>query len=129
MPRITGVNIPENKQIRIALTYIYGVGQTLASEILEKSKIDPTKKARDLTEKEIGELRKILERDYKIEGTLKEEVIRNIKRLREIRCWKGIRHSKGLPVRGQKTRKNSRTVRGNVRRTVGSGRKSAPTPK
>jgi len=130
MPRIAGVNIPENKQIAIALTYIYGIGRALALQILSKAKINPMKKTRDLSEKEIGELRKIIEEgDYKIEGELRRQILANIKRLREIKCWRGIRHSKGLPVRGQKTRKNSRTVRGNVRRTVGSGRKAPPAPK
>ena len=127
--RIAGVNIPENKQILIALTYIYGIGKSLAAKILEKSKIDPMKRAQDLAERELGELRKIIEGDYKIEGDLRREIVGNIKRLREIKCWRGIRHLKGLPVRGQKTRKNSRTIRGNVRKTVGSGRKGAPAPK
>ncbi len=127
--RIAGINIPENKQIDIALTYIYGIGRSSASKILKKAKIDSFKKAKDLTEKEIGELRKIIEENYKVEGDLKREVIESIKRLREIKCWRGIRHMKGLPVRGQKTRKNSRTVRGNIRKTVGSGRKAPPAPK
>ena len=130
MPRIAGVNIPENKQIAIALTYIYGIGRALALEILSKAKINPMKKTKDLSEKEISELRKIIEEGgYKIEGELRRQILADIKRLREIKCWRGIRHSKGLPVRGQKTRKNSRTVRGNVRRTVGSGRKAPPAPK
>jgi small subunit ribosomal protein S13 len=127
--RIAGVNIPEQKQILIALTYIYGIGRSLAGEILSKAKVDPTKKAKDLTEQEVGELRKIIEQNYKIEGELRREVMENIKRLREIKCWRGIRHAKGLPVRGQKTRKNTRTIRGNVRRTVGSGKKPPPAPK
>ena len=129
MPRIAGTNIPENKQIGISLTYIYGVGRSLAREILEKSKIDSTKKASELTEKEITELRKIIEGNFKIEGELRRGVMGDIKRLKEIKCWRGIRHQKGLPVRGQKTRKNSRTIRGNVRKTVGSGRKPPPAPK
>ena len=127
--RIAGVNIPENKQIEIALTYIYGIGKTSASKILKKAKIESWKKAKELSEKEIGELRKIIESEYKVEGNLKREIMGSIKRLREIKCWRGIRHLKGLPVRGQKTRKNSRTVRGNVRKTVGSGRKAPPAPK
>ncbi len=127
--RIAGVNIPENKQIEIALTYIYGIGRSSASKILKKAKIESRKKAKELTEKEIGELRKIIEQDYKVEGDLKREVMESIKRLREIKCWRGIRHIKGLPVRGQKTRKNSRTIRGNVRKTVGSGRRVSPAPK
>ena len=130
MPRIAGVNIPENKQIAIALTYIYGIGRALALQILSKAKINPMKKTKDLSEEEIGKLRKIIEEgDYKIEGELRRQILASIKRLREIKCWRGIRHSKGLPVRGQKTRKNSRTVRGNVRRTVSSGKKAPPAPK
>lgn len=127
--RIAGVNIPENKQIEIALTYIYGIGRSSASEILKKAKIESVKKAKELTEKEVGELRKIIESEHKVEGNLRRELMGNIKRLREIKCWRGVRHLKGLPVRGQKTRKNSRTIRGNVRKTVGSGRKAAPSPK
>ena len=129
MPRIAGTNIPENKQIGISLTYIYGIGRSLASKILEKSKIDSAKKAKDLTEKEASELRKIIEGSFKIEGELRRVVMGDIKRLKEIKCWRGIRHQRGLPVRGQKTRKNSRTIRGNVRKTVGSGRKLPPAPK
>jgi len=127
--RIAGVNIPENKQIEIALTYIYGIGKSSASKILKKAKIESWKKAKELSEKEIGELRKIIESEYKVEGNLKREIMGSIKRLREIKCWRGIRHLKGLPVRGQKSRKNSRTVRGNIRKTVGSGRKAPPAPK
>lgn len=129
MPRIAGINLPEQKQIEIALTYIYGIGKSSASKILKKAKIESRKKAKELSEKEIGELRKIIESEYKVEGNLKREIMGSIKRLREIKCWRGIRHLKGLPVRGQKTRKNSRTVRGNIRKTVGSGRKAAPAPK
>jgi len=106
MPRIAGVNIPEKKQIMIALTYIYGIGNSLAREILVKAKIDPMKKSSQLQEKEIGKLREIIEGNYKTEGSLRREIIGNIKRLKEIRCWRGIRHLRGLPVRGQKTRKN-----------------------
>ena len=129
MPRIAGISIPDNKHIVIALTYIYGIGRVLACRILEEAKIEPTKKAKDLSEKEVNDLRKILEGSYKIEGDLRREIVGNIKRLKEIKCWRGMRHSKGLTVRGQKTKKNSRTVRGNVRKTVGSGRKEAPGPK
>jgi len=129
MPRIGGVNIPENKQIAVSLTYIYGIGNSLAKKILGECGIDPTKKAKDLTERELSKLREVIESNYKIEGELRQEILANIKRLKEIKCWRGIRHIKGLPVRGQKTRKNSRTVRGNVRKTVGSGKKPPPAPK
>lgn len=128
MPRIAGVNIPENKKILIALTYIYGIGLPLAKKILLAAEIDCEKKAKDLTPEEINRLKEIIEKKYKIEGELKREIITNIKRLKEIGCWRGIRHLKGLPVRGQRTRTNTRTVRGNVRKTVGSGRKPPPEP-
>ena len=128
MPRIAGINIPENKQILIALTYIYGVGKPLAQKILNEAKINPTRKAKELTPDEINLLKGIIEKKYKVEGELRREVMMNIKRLRDIGTWRGIRHIKRLPVRGQRTRTNTRTVRGNVRKTVGSGRKPAPTP-
>ncbi len=129
MPRIAGINIPENKQIEVALTSIYGIGRSLALKILKKTNVNPMKKAKDLTEKEVSDLRKIIEENHKVEGDLKREIMGSIKRLKEIKCWRGIRHSKGLPVRGQKTRKNSRTIRKNIRRTVSSGRKAPPAPK
>ncbi|MBM4177654.1 30S ribosomal protein S13 [Candidatus Gribaldobacteria bacterium] len=129
MPRISGIEIPNNKRIEIALTYIYGVGPFLSKKILTQAKIDLNKKAKDLTENEVNLIRLAMEKSAKIEGDLRREITANIKRLKEIRCWRGLRHSRGLPVRGQKTRKNSRTVRGNVRKTVGSGRKEAPAPK
>ena len=129
MPRIAGVHIPENKQIETALTYIYGIGRSLSRKILRKAKINPYQRAGDLKPKEIMTLKEIIEKNFKIEGELKREVLMNIKRLKEIKCWRGLRHIKGLPVRGQRTRVNSRTVRGNVRRTVGSGRKKPPAPK
>jgi len=128
MPRIAGVNIPENKQILIALTYIYGMGLSLARKILNEAKINPTLRAKDLTGDEINRLKEIIEKDYKIEGELRREVMMAIKRLRDIGSWRGLRHIKGLPVRGQRTRTNTRTVRGNVRKTVGSGKKPLPEP-
>ncbi|XOB46241.1 MAG: 30S ribosomal protein S13 [Candidatus Nealsonbacteria bacterium] len=129
MPRIAGVNIPENKQIEIALTYIYGIGLSLSSKILIQTSIDPSKKAKDLTPDEINRLKEIIERNYKVEGEVKRGKIMAIKRLRDIGTWRGLRHAKGLPVRGQRTKTNTRTVRGNVRKTVGSGRKPPPTSK
>ncbi len=129
MPRIAGIDIPEKKQIKVGLTYIFGIGDSLALKSLKEAGVDPNKRSKDLTEKEITDLRKIIEKDHKIEGDLRRDIMGNIKRLKEIKCWRGIRHIKKLPVRGQKTKKNSRTVRGNVRRTVGSGRKAAPAPK
>lgn len=128
MPRIAGINIPENKQILIALTYIYGIGLSLSRKILSEAEVEPHKKAKDLTSEELNQLKEIIEKKHKIEGELKREIIINIKRLKDIGSWRGARHIKGLPTRGQRTRTNTRTVRGNVRKTVGSGRKAAPEP-
>ncbi len=124
MPRIAGVNIPDNKRIEVALTYIYGIGKSLSSKILKETGIDPNIRSNKLTDEQIAKLREVIEgKKYKIEGDLRREVMMNIKRLKEIGCYRGIRHIKGLPVRGQQTRTNSRTRRGNVRRTMGSGRR------
>jgi len=128
MPRIVGVNIPDNKSIEIALTYIYGIGKSLSRKILAETKIDPSKKAKDLTSQEINQLRESIERKSKIEGDLRRQIMINIKRLKDIGSWRGFRHIKGLPVRGQRTRTNTRTIRGNVRKTIGSGRKPPPAP-
>jgi len=129
MPRIAGVNIPEQKQITIALTYVYGIGLSLSNKILIEASINPSTKAKDLTPNEINRLKEIIEKNYKVEGEVKREKMMAIKRLKDIGTWRGHRHIKGLPVRGQRTRTNTRTVRGNVRKTVGSGRKLPPTPK
>ena len=128
MPRIAGVNIPENKNILIALTYIYGIGLSLSKKILLESGINFNRKTKDLSPEEINRLKEIIEKKYKVEGELRREVMMNIKRLKDIGCWRGLRHLRGLPVRGQRTRTNTRTVRGNVRKTVGSGRKPPPQP-
>jgi len=128
MPRIAGVNIPENKQIEIALTYIFGIGLPLARKILNQAGIEKWKRASDLTPEEVNRLKEIIEKKYKIEGELKREIIMNIKRLKDAGCWRGIRHIKRLPVRGQRTRTNTRTCRGNVRKTVGSGKRPPPEP-
>ena len=128
MPRIIGINIPDNKRIEISLTYIYGIGLSLSRKILLEAGIDFNKKAKDLTPEEINKIKEIIEENYKIEGDLRREIINNIKRLKNIGCKRGIRHIKGLPVRGQRTKTNSRTVRGNVRKTVGSGRKPPSQP-
>ncbi|PIY89672.1 MAG: 30S ribosomal protein S13 [Candidatus Nealsonbacteria bacterium CG_4_10_14_0_8_um_filter_37_14] len=128
MPRIAGVNIPENKQIEIALTYVYGIGRSLSRKILAKTKINPNTPASKLTPEEINQLKDIIEKSYKIEGDLRREQMMAVKRLRDIGCWRGIRHQKGLPVRGQRTRTNTRTVKGNVRKTVGAGRKPPTIP-
>jgi len=128
MPRIAGVNIPENKRIEISLTYIYGVGNSLSKKILEGLKIDINKKASELSAKEVNDLKDYIEKNYKIEGDLRRQIMINVKRLKDIGAWRGLRHIKGLPVRGQRTKTNNRTVRGNVRKTMGSGRKPAAAP-
>jgi len=128
MPRIAGINIPENKQIEVALTYIYGIGRSLARRILNQAKINPFLRAKDLTADQVNRLKEIIEKNYKIEGELKRIVMMNIKRLKDVGSWRGARHVKKLPVRGQRTRTNTRTVRGNVRKTVGSGKKPPPEP-
>ena len=128
MPRIAGVEIPENKKIWVALTYIYGIGRTLSWKILREARVNPELRAKDLKPEELNKLKEIIEKNYKIEGELKREKLMNIKKLKDIGCWRGLRHIKGLPVRGQRTRTNTRTVRGNVRKTVGSGRKPPPQP-
>jgi len=127
--RICGVEIPDNKKIFISLTYIYGIGKSLSWKILREAGIDPFILTKNLTPEQINKIQEIIEKNYKIEGDLKREVMSNIKRLKEIGCWRGIRHIKGLPVRGQTTRRNSRTVRGNVRRTTISGKRPPPAPK
>jgi len=129
MPRIAGINIPNDKQIYTALTYIYGIGDSSSKKILKEAEINLSKKSSDLTETEILKIKKIIDKNHKIEGELRQNLLKDIRRLKAIGCWRGMRHKKGLPVRGQKTRKNSRTIRGNVRKTVGSGRKAAPAPK
>jgi len=128
MPRIAGVNIPENKRIEISLTYIYGIGRSLSKEILEGLKVDINKKASDLTPKEVNDLKDFIEKNHKIEGDLRRQVMINVKRLKDIGAWRGSRHAKGLPVRGQRTKTNTRTIRGNVRKTMGSGRKPPTAP-
>ncbi len=122
MARITGVELPSNKKVNIGLAAIFGIGPSLAEEILSKAKIDSGLRVRDLTESQVNELRKIIESGYKIEGDLKREISSNINRLINIGCYRGIRHKKGLPVRGQRTRCNARTRKGR-RMTVGSKKK------
>ena len=124
MVRIAGVNIPDKKRIEIALTYIYGIGRSLSNKILAETNINPDVRTEKLTEEQLNKLRGIIEgRRFKIEGDLRREKMMNIKRLKEIGSYRGIRHIKGLPVRGQQTRTNTRTVRGNVRKTMGSGKR------
>jgi small subunit ribosomal protein S13 len=120
--RIVGITIPDNKRLEIALTALYGVGRSRASYILERAKVDPGLKAKDLTVDQENEIRKVVE-SYKIEGELKREVGANVKRLKDIKSYRGSRHARRLPTRGQRTKTNSRTLRGNVRKTMGSGRR------
>lgn len=122
--RISGVNLPDTKRIGIALTSIYGIGRNSSVDLLDELGIDPLTKTRDLTGAEEQKLREYIEKNVKVEGELKRQVSTYIKHLKDVGSYRGSRHSKGLPVRGQRTKTNSRTVRGNVRRTAGSGRKS-----
>lgn len=123
MARIAGVTLPANKRVDIALTYIYGIGTVTAKKIIAESGIDATIRVKDLSEAQANKLRDIVEKEHKVEGELKREVLANIKRLKEIGSFRGSRHVKSLPVRGQRTKTNSRTIRGNVRRTMGSGKR------
>jgi small subunit ribosomal protein S13 len=120
--RISGITIPDNKRLEIAITAVYGVGRPRAKEILEKLGIDMGRKAPTLTPEEENAIRKEIE-NFKTEGDLKREVAQNIKRLKDIKAYRGVRHQRHLPARGQRTKTNSRTVRGNVRKTMGSGRR------
>ena len=118
MARIAGVDLPNEKRIEAGLTYIYGIGWTTSRKILEKTGINPDTRVKDLTEEEAGKIRKVIENDYLVEGDLRRDVNMNIKRLMEIGCYRGIRHRRGLPVRGQKTKTNARTRKG-PKKTVG----------
>lgn len=120
--RILGITIPNEKRVDIALTSLYGVGSATAAKVLKQTKVDPSTKSKDLTIDEENAIRKIVE-EMTIEGNLKREVASNIKRLKDIKTYRGVRHMKRLPVKGQRTKTNSRTVRGNVRNTMASGRR------
>ncbi|WP_027882091.1 30S ribosomal protein S13 [Meiothermus rufus] len=124
MARISGVEIPRNKRVDVALTYIYGVGLARAKEALAATNVNPATRVKDLTEAEVARLREFIENTYKLEGELRAEVAANIKRLMDIGCYRGLRHRRGLPVRGQRTRTNARTRKG-PRKTV-AGKKKAP---
>ena len=123
MARIAGVDIPKDKRVEISLQYIYGIGPTLSRRILSQTRVSPDIKVRDLTEEEVSRIREVIDKEYKVEGTLRKEVNLNIKRLVEIGCYRGIRHRRGLPVHGQRTRTNARQKRG-PRKTV-AGRRRA----
>ncbi len=124
MIRIAGINLPDEKRIEIALTYVFGIGPSTSRKLLKLLDIDMATRTKDLSAEDANRLRDEIEKKYKVEGELKHEVKMNIKRLKEIGSYRGSRHQKGLPVNGQRTKTNSRTVRGNVRRTMGSGRRS-----
>jgi small subunit ribosomal protein S13 len=123
MARIAGVTLPANKRIDVALQYIYGIGQTTAKKILADTGVDATIRVKDLSETDTNKVRDAVEKQHKVEGELRREVQGNIKRLKEIASYRGSRHIKGLPVRGQRSKTNTRTIRGNVRRTMGSGKR------
>jgi small subunit ribosomal protein S13 len=124
MARIVGVDLPRDKRIDVALTYIYGIGWTRSREILKRTQIDPSTRVRELTEDEIARLRETIERNYRVEGDLRREVSQNIKRLVEIGCYRGIRHRRNMPVRGQRTRTNARTRRGRKGTPIGIKKKA-----
>ncbi|MFR8548393.1 MAG: 30S ribosomal protein S13 [Lachnospiraceae bacterium] len=122
MARIAGVDLPREKRAEIGLTYIYGIGRTSASKILAAANVNPDTRVRDLTDEEVGRIRDIIDENYMVEGDLRRDTALNIKRLQEIGCYRGIRHRKGLPVRGQKTKTNARTRKG-PKRTVANKKK------
>lgn len=125
MARIAGVDLPKNKRIEIGLTYIYGIGLSSAQKILQATGVNPDTRVHKLTDEDVTKLRSVIESDYKVEGALRGEVAMNIKRLIDIGCYRGLRHRRGLPVRGQRTKTNARTRKG-PRKTIG-GRKAAAT--
>ena len=124
MARIAGVDLPREKRVEVGLTYIYGIGLVTSQEILRNAEINPDTRVKDLAEEEVTRLREIIDRDYVVEGDLRREVGLNIKRLQEIGCYRGLRHRRNLPVRGQRTRTNARTKRG-IRRTVAGKKRAA----
>ncbi len=121
--RIVGITIPDTKRIGISLCYVYGIGPFRAKHILAGAGVDPNKMAKDLTTEEVNQLQSFIENNFKVEGELRQLVRQNVGRLKDIKCYRGTRHAKRLPVRGQRTKTNSRTVRGNVRKTAGSGKR------
>jgi small subunit ribosomal protein S13 len=123
MPRIAGVDLPRNKRVEIGLTYIYGIGRSRSNEILAHTGVDPDMRAKDLTEAETSRLREFIDKNYLVEGDLRREVGQNIRRLKEIGCYRGIRHRRNLPVRGQRTRTNARTRKGPRKTVPGRGRR------
>ena len=127
MARIAGVDLPRDKRAEVALTYIFGIGRSSSRKILTQARVSPDRRVKDFTEDDVARLREIIEREHKVEGDLRREVAVNIKRLMDIGCYRGLRHRRGLPVRGQRTHTNARTRKG-PRRSVGARRKKAATP-
>jgi small subunit ribosomal protein S13 len=123
MARISGVDIPREKRVDVSLRYIYGIGKTAATKIVSQAQVNPATKVRDLTDEEVNRIRELIDKEHTVEGDLRREVRQNIQRLIEINCYRGVRHRRGLPVRGQRTRTNARTKRG-ARRTVAGKRKA-----
>lgn len=121
--RILGINIPDNKRIEVSLTYVYGIGRSLSKRILTAAKVDLNKKTKDLTADDVAKIQGVTEKTYALEGELRQIIKKNIQRLKDLKTYRGTRHLRRLPVRGQRTRTNSRTVRGNVRKTAGSGKR------
>jgi small subunit ribosomal protein S13 len=124
MARIVGVDLPREKRIEVALTYIYGIGRSRSHEILKQAQVSPDTRVRDLTEDEVARLREAIERNYRVEGDLRRETSQNVKRLIEIGCYRGLRHRRNMPVRGQRTRTNARTRRGRRGTTIGIKKKA-----
>ncbi len=123
MARIAGVDLPRDKRVEIGLTYIYGIGRSLSNEILQKARVNPDTRVKDLTEAEVAALREVIDREYRVEGDLRREVQMSIKRLIDIGCYRGLRHRRNLPVHGQRTRTNARTRRGPKKTVAGRGRR------
>jgi small subunit ribosomal protein S13 len=123
MARIAGIDLPRDKRVEIGLTYIYGIGRATSNRILTQASVDPDTRVKDLAEDEVARLREVISRNYRVEGDLRREVSMNIKRLTEIGCYRGLRHRRGLPVRGQRTKTNARTKRGVKKTVAGRGRR------
>lgn len=125
MARIAGVDIPRNKKIEVSISYIFGIGRSNGADIIKKANVNPATRVRDLTEEEVNRIREIVEREYRVEGDLRREIQLNIKRLMDIGCYRGLRHRKGMPLRGQRTRTNARTRRGRRGQAIGIKKKTA----
>ncbi len=129
MARVAGIDIPDNKRVEVSLRYVYGIGITLSNKILEQTNVNPNTRVKDLSDEELNRIREIIDREYKVEADLRREVAFNIKRLGEIGSYRGIRHRRGLPVHGQRTKTNARTKRGPKRTVAGRGRRRGMTKK